>query len=178
MHCPKCKTEYLKPTKLEDGLPVMGCPRCEGSFISLLYYRDWAERVKVETSDQVKEIELESDSDTRTAICCPKCSRLMTKYVVSGALDNRIDLCGNCDEAWLDGGEWRLLKSLELGNKLPSIFTDQWQRKVRSEKAELNRVERLRKIVGDSDTEKAIEVKAWLSGSSNRSIILHFLGTD
>ncbi|HID81855.1 MAG TPA: hypothetical protein EYP51_05725, partial [Thiotrichales bacterium] len=28
---------------------------------------------------------------------------------VSGALASRIDLCGCCDEAWLDGGEWQLL---------------------------------------------------------------------
>ena len=178
MHCPKCKTEYLKPTKLEEGLPVMGCPKCEGSFISLLYYRDWAERVQFEDLNKIEDKELVPDSDTKTALCCPKCSRLMTKYVVSGALNNRLDLCGNCDEAWLDGGEWRLLKSLELGDKLPSIFTDQWQRKVRSEKAEMDRVERLRKLVGDSDTVKAIEAKKWLVGSPNRSTILHFLSTE
>lgn len=177
MHCPKCKTEYLKPTKLEEGLPVMGCPKCEGSLISLLYYRDWAERVKVESLDELEE-KLVSDSDTKTALCCPKCSRLMTKYVVSGSLDTRLDLCGNCDEAWLDGGEWRLIKSLKLGNELPSIFTDQWQRKARTEKAELDRVDRLKKMVGDSDAEKAVELKAWLSGNPNRSTILHFLGTD
>ena len=178
MHCPKCKTEYLKPAKLEEGLPVMGCSRCDGSLISLLYYRDWAERVKPESLAELEEKEFVSDSDTKTALCCPKCSRLMTKYVVSGSLDARIDLCGNCDEAWLDGGEWSLLKSLELAKKLPGIFTEQWQRKVRSEKAELNRVERLKKAVGESDTEKAVEVKAWLSGNPNRSTILHFLGIE
>lgn len=178
MYCPKCKTEYLKPTKLEDSLPVMGCPKCEGSFISLLYYRDWAERVMVESEVNSDEMELVSDADTKTALCCPKCSRLMTKYAVSGLLDTRLDLCGNCDEAWLDGGEWRLLKSLELANKLPSIFTDQWQRKLRSEKAELNRLERLRKVVGEFDTEKALEIKEWLGSNPNKSIILHFLGTE
>ena len=50
MHCPKCKNENLKPTKLEEGLPVMGCPKCEGGLLSLLYYRDWAERVSFDGS--------------------------------------------------------------------------------------------------------------------------------
>ena len=44
----------LKPTKIEDGLPVMGCPDCEGASLSLLYYRDWAERnAPVEQSEAV-----------------------------------------------------------------------------------------------------------------------------
>lgn len=178
MHCPKCRTVHLMPTKLEEGLPAMGCPKCEGSLLSLLYYRYWAERVDPESLVESGEKELVSDADTKTALCCPKCARLMTKYLVSGSLDARIDLCGNCDEAWLDGGEWSLLKSLEQANRLPRIFTDHWQNKVRSEKVELNRVERLRKAVGGSDSEKAIEVRAWLRGNPNRATILRFLGTE
>lgn len=178
MHCPKCKHEYLKPTKIEEGLPAMGCPKCEGALLSLLYYRDWSERVNLDPEEHAAQREISTDSDTKTAINCPKCSRLMTKYLVSGALDARLDLCGKCDEAWLDGGEWPLLKSLELGNRLPSVFTDQWQRKVRNEKTEIERINRLKKVVGDSDTEKAVEIKNWLKSNQNKAIIVHFLGTD
>ena len=102
----------------------------------------------------------------------------MTKYLVSGALNTRLDLCGNCDEAWLDGGEWQLLKSLELGNALPSVFTDSWQRKVRAERTELDRVERLKKRVGEEDAEQAVAVKKWLGTTQHKSTILHFLGSD
>lgn len=178
MHCPKCKDTYLKPTKLEDGLPVMSCSICNGSFLSLLYYRDWAERVTLPPTDSQYDREFVEESDTKTALLCPKCSRLMTKYLVVGTLNSRIDLCGNCDEAWLDGGEWQLLKSLELANKLPVVFTDQWQRRLRQENSALYQIDRLKKIIGEEDTEKSIEVKKWLVGNSMKSEIIRFLMSD
>ena len=178
MHCPKCKDIELQPTKLDDSLPKMGCSKCGGSSISLLHYRDWAERTKIETKNVHSATDIIEDSDTKTALNCPKCSRLMTKFSVSGTLGNRIDLCTSCDEAWLDGGEWQLLKSLQLTNKLPKVFTEQWQRKVRDEKSELVRIERLRKIVGDEDTDKAIDIKQWLKDNPNKASIIHFIGTQ
>ncbi|MGB3597814.1 MAG: zf-TFIIB domain-containing protein [Pseudomonas neustonica] len=178
MHCPKCKNMDLKPTKLDDSLPVMGCTSCEGSLLSLLYYRDWAERVTLETSDADYNSEVVQDADSKTALSCPKCARLMTKYSVTGALNNRIDLCSGCDEAWLDGGEWQLLKSLALANKLPSVFSDQWQRKVRQEQTELARIERLKKVVGEEDTERAIAAREWLSSHPNKAAIVQFLAVE
>lgn len=178
MRCPKCKDVDLRPTKLDESLPAMACPKCEGSLISLLYYRDWAERVTLDALDSENSCDVAEQSDTKAAVSCPKCSRLMTKFSVSGTSNNRIDLCGGCDEAWLDGGEWTLLKSLELADKLPKVFTEQWQRRVRDEKTELNRIDRLNKVAGKSDTERAIEVKKWLSGNPNKSAIIHFLGTQ
>ena len=44
MHCPACRTSRLQPTKLDDGLLGHGCPQCSGTLVSLLHYRDWAER--------------------------------------------------------------------------------------------------------------------------------------
>lgn len=178
MKCPKCKNVDLKPTKLEDGLPVMGCSECQGSVLSLLYYRDWAERTVA--VDSVEEIpsDVSVDSDTTTALSCPKCSKLMTKFSIASQHKNRIDLCGFCDEAWLDGSEWTLLKSLELAHKLPKVFTDHWQRSVRSEKMESMKVERLKKVVGQVDTEKAVEIKDWLKNHDDKTTILQFIGSD
>lgn len=177
MNCPKCKTQYLRATKLEEGLPVMGCVKCEGAFLSLLYYRDWIERVDFQQSmDAPAEVSLQSD--TQAALHCPKCSRIMTKYSVSGKLSTRLDLCGHCDEAWLDGGEWTLLKSLELANRLPIVFTEQWQRRIRSERTEIDRVERLKNTLGEEAAEKTITIKQWLKNNPHKLTILHFLGTD
>lgn len=178
MKCPKCKSIDLKPTKLEEGLPVMGCSNCEGALLSLLYYRDWAERnVPVENVEDV-EGEVSEDNDTTTALSCPKCSKLMTKFSMASQHKNRIDLCGFCDEAWLDGSEWKLLKSLELAHKLPKVFTDQWQRNVRGEKMEALKIERLKKVVGQSDSDKAIEIKGWLKDHGNKTAIIQFIGSD
>ena len=46
MKCPRCKTPDLKPTMIEEYLPAMSCGQCEGSLVSLLYYRHWAETQK------------------------------------------------------------------------------------------------------------------------------------
>lgn len=179
MKCPKCKNIDLKPTKLEEGLPVMGCPECQGSVLSLLYYRDWSERTVVgDNNVEHATTEVSVDSDTATALSCPKCSKLMTKFSIASQHKNRIDLCGFCDEAWLDGSEWTLLKSLELAHKLPKVFTDHWQRSVRSEKMESMKVERLKKVVGQADTEKAVEVKGWLKNHDDKAAILQFIGSD
>jgi len=178
MQCPKCRNEYLQPTKLEDGLPAIGCGKCDGALLSLLYYRDWAERVPDVSAQQDISDNIAADSDTKTAISCPKCSRLMTKYSFSGTSDNRLDLCAHCDEAWLDGGEWKLLKSLELGLKLPAVFTDQWQRRLRGERTERDRTERLKKAVGEEDGAKAVEIRAWLRDNPNKSLIVHYLNLD
>ena len=67
---------------------------------------------------------VEEVQDTNAAITCPKCARLMTKYKMSGFVANRLDVCPGCDEAWLDGGEWELLKALELSRKMPLVFTN------------------------------------------------------
>ncbi len=178
MQCPKCRNIELKPTKIEEGLPVMGCPECEGSLLSLLYYRDWAERnVSIEQSEHVSD-DVTVDSDSKTALACPKCSKLMTKFSISSEHKNRIDLCSFCDEAWLDGSEWTLLKSLELSHKLPKVFTDQWQRNVRDQKMEAMKIERLMKVVGQSDTDKAVEVKKWLENHPKKGPIIQFIGSE
>lgn len=178
MQCPKCRNVDLKPTKIEEGLPVMGCSECGGSMLPLLYYRDWAERNEPIDQDEAIDDDVTVDSDAKTALSCPKCSKLMTKFSISSEHKNRIDLCGFCDEAWLDGSEWKLLKSLELAHKLPKVFTDQWQRNVRGQKMEAMKVERLRRLVGDSDTEKAVEIRNWLKDHKNKAPIIQFLGSE
>ncbi|NVJ61626.1 MAG: zf-TFIIB domain-containing protein [Gammaproteobacteria bacterium] len=179
MQCPKCKSQELKPTKIDEDLPALACENCEGSLLSLLYYRDWLETHHI-FHQELEAIypEVIEDTDTKTAIACPKCSMLMRKYSVSGDVDNRIDLCVSCDEAWLDKGEWDLLKSLELGEKLPKVFTEQWQKKVRSEKLQTLKIEHLRKSVGDADVVKAIEIKDWLKQHPQKAKIIQFIKSD
>lgn len=173
MNCPSCKNIPLKATKLEAGLSAMGCPQCQGAFVSLLYYRDWAERE--EPVAPAATLSAEPADDTQAALTCPKCSKLMTKYRISGCRNNRLDLCASCDEAWLDGGEWELLKSLELSRLMPMVFTEEWQRKLRQQEIEANREERLAKLVSDEDVEKAKVAREWLKNHPNKAEIIFFI---
>ena len=127
MHCPACRTTRLQPARLEDGLLGHDCAQCQGTLVSLLHYRDWAERQPAHETSVELAAEAEA-GETSHALSCPKCAKLMSKFQISGARANRLDLCGTCDEAWLDSGEWQLLKALELSQRMPAIFTDAWQR--------------------------------------------------
>jgi Zn-finger nucleic acid-binding protein len=166
---------------MEQGLSAMGCNECQGVFVSLLYYRDWAERFGVilsEPSEQAEEIQSEEAENTHAAMGCPKCSRIMTKYRISSNHDNRLDLCANCDEAWLDKGEWPLLKSLNLGAKMPSVFTEQWQRQIRQQVTEEARRLRFVDILGEDTVEEADKVRQWLAKEPKRIQILQYISYE
>ncbi|HTE39203.1 MAG TPA: hypothetical protein VK629_00140 [Steroidobacteraceae bacterium] len=180
MKCPKCKLTDLRATRIEEDLPAAGCSTCQGALLSLLYYRDWAERHRndpMQPLPQHGEVDdaLDDVKETSTAIMCPKCSRLMTKYKISGCIANRLDMCPGCDEAWLDGGEWGLLKALELSHKMPIVFTEQWQRNIRRQVAEDTRRGVLKKIIGEQALDQVEEFKGWLKRNDHQSDILNYL---
>ena len=184
MDCPKCKSRSLRATKIEQGLSAMGCADCGGALVSLLYYRDWAERTPLQPSDVITDIEdpqqdtISEDvsvNDTSAALACPKCKKLMTKFKVSGCTSNRLDLCTSCDEAWLDGGEWELLKSLELSRKMPAVFTEQWQRKVRQQELDSAREQRLLQVVSEEDLFIVKQFREWVKGHPQREKIIFFV---
>lgn len=177
MHCPACRTSTLKPTKLDEGLLAHGCPQCSGALVALLYYRDWAERA-APAAESEETLQAEPASDTQQALTCPKCAKLMSKFQISGAYGNRLDLCTSCDEAWLDGGEWQLLKALELSQRMPAIFSEAWQRKVRQEAAEQARRERFTRIAGAEAVARADEVRTWLKEHPQRRELLHYIGHE
>lgn len=181
MKCPKCKSPDLHPTKMEQGLSAMGCNECQGIFVSLLYYRDWAERFGVAAladSEQAEEVAAEEVENTHAAMGCPKCSRIMTKYRISSGHDNRLDLCGHCDEAWLDKDEWSLLKSLNMGSKMPAVFTEQWQRQVRQQVTEESRRQRFVDMLGEEVVKEADNIRQWMSDSPQRAQILLYLNHE
>lgn len=186
MKCPRCKTPDLKPTMIEEYLPAMGCASCEGSLVSLLYYRHWAETQKPTTdingmditgvyTTAVDTTAAVETTDTTTAITCPKCSRIMMKYRLTGRVSNRVDVCASCDEAWLDRGEWELLETLQLSHMMPSIFTDEWQRRVRRELTDDTRRAILTRMIGEEGVAKVEQFRAWLGNNRHKSDILTYL---
>lgn len=176
MKCPRCKTPDLKPTMIEEYLPAVGCGSCHGSLVSLLYYRHWAETQKPPAESSAEETTITlGATDTTTALMCPKCARVMMKYKLTGTVSNRLDVCSLCDEAWLDGGEWELLEALHLSHLMPSIFTDQWQRRLRREMVEGTRRLVLVRTIGEDGVAKVEEFGAWLKGNKHKSDIMAYL---
>ncbi len=179
MQCPCCQNTPLKAIRLDAGLPAHGCHACEGVIIPLLYYRDWVERNEATEIEQNKTLdaELVAEKDTRRALNCPKCSGIMTKYKITGCSANKLDLCDHCDEAWLDGGEWELLKALQLSRHVPAIFTDKWQQKISQEIIQQKFKERFAKVLGQSDMIKADDFRTWVNGHDKRAEILLYINS-
>ena len=175
MKCPLCKTTDLKPTMIEEYLPAMGCDTCHGSLVSLLYYRHWAETQKAPPGEPAVGAAALGTADTTTAITCPKCARVMAKYKLTGRVSNRVDVCATCDEAWLDRGEWELLEALQLSLKMPAIFTDAWQRRIRRELTDETRRSILARMVGEDGATKVEEFRTWLAKTQHKSHIMAYL---
>lgn len=176
MKCPVCKTPDLKPTMIEEYLPAMACGGCQGSLVSLLYYRHWAEtQMPMTDSDVGGSTATVETTDTTTALTCPKCSRVMMKYKITGRVSNRLDVCASCDEAWLDRGEWELLEALQLSHMMPAIFTDEWQRRIRRELSEGTRREILTRMIGPDGVVRVEAFRAWLTQSDHKSEIMTYL---
>jgi len=174
--CPQCKTSELKPVEIEQGLVAAGCESCSGVMLSLLYYRYWKEQVGDSYQNDNVDQHVEAN-DSQGAKLCPKCNRLMTKYNIGNEGNNRVELCAGCDEAWLDSGEWELLKSLELHSHLPDIFTESWQRKIRKSRQEERWDQHFSAIIGETDFNKVKDFKVWLDDHEHRTEIMHYITT-
>ncbi len=174
MDCPQCRGYKLEPHEIEPGLLAAVCSKCEGALLSLMNYRFWNDRNQpVLDADE----ECEVIEDSNNAKTCPKCSRFMSKFNIGSGESNRLDLCTGCDEAWLDKGEWRLLKMLDLHNQLPKIFTDAWQRNLRIERQEQHFKKRFEKLFGKDDFDRVDQFKRWMSTHAEMENIKLYLTT-
>jgi Zn-finger nucleic acid-binding protein len=172
--CPNCPDSELRHTLIAVSLPAHSCKKCKGLLISLVAYRAWRERTGIHGRDGGAGDREPLVSDTRDVIKCAKCSRLMTKYRVSADAPNRIDFCANCEEVWLDAGEWELIETLVGSDRLATITARPWQHRVTSDTIEKMEARRLAAALGD-DYEKVKEIGDWLEDHPSRQLILAWL---
>ncbi len=173
MHCPSCQNSPLQPTKLEYGFPALGCKKCGGYLISILSYRLWADERGIDTTTGDRPLEVADD--TKTALLCPKCERIMPKFRISGKTSNRVDVCLSCAEVWLDEGEWSLLKSLNLQDKLPTILSEPWQKAIYKEMFGGNQESKYEKLFGPEDYKTIRSFREWLTNHPQRAHIQDYI---
>lgn len=179
MHCYSCDGETLKPARLAPGLPARECARCGGVQVDLLAYRAWREAQPEESEDRSAApgggVTLVKASDNRHGLVCQRCAGPMQKYRIDTDVSNFVDLCERCDDVWLDGGEWELLKHLHLSGRLTEIMTEPWQRRIRLETAERQQKDELRERLGEADHDRLMEIERWLEGHPERAELLRYL---
>ena len=80
MQCPSCHNTRLQATRLDQGLPALGCTDCGGALLPLLSYRDWVDRLSPDgNSAASSSLTCQVEHDSRRALSCPKCNGLMTR---------------------------------------------------------------------------------------------------
>lgn len=172
MICPACNKGTLKPTKIVAGLPAMCCNKCGGYLLSMLSYRMW-----VEDNPQLIAIQqkIEELDETAKTIICPKCQKLMSKYRISSETQNKLDSCGNCGELWVDHGEWELLLSLGLIDKVSSILSQPWQSSVRQQENEAAYELRHETIMGEDGYSKIRVFRDWANQHPHKDVIKNYV---
>lgn len=174
MQCPTCKNSVLQAVEIEDGLVAAQCQRCSGALLPLMNYKFWiAKNPQLESSQSV-DCQHQA-ADVKQAKFCVKCSRMMSKFKISGEIDNRLDYCSACSEVWFDKGEWQLLKQQNVIAHLPEILTDKWQKQIRSDQQDETVRQRYVEILGQDDFNKINEFKQWLDAHPEKSSIKQFI---
>ena len=79
------------------------------------------------------EVETIDNNETKKAMLCTESSAIMTKFYIFSDIEHKLDWSEK--GIWLDKGEWELLKEKGVADKLNQIFTDEYQKSIREEKA-------------------------------------------
>ncbi|CAA0107507.1 Uncharacterised protein [BD1-7 clade bacterium] len=175
MQCQTCAGYALKPVELAPGLIAAQCSKCDGASIAMLNLRFWIEQQPQDPPSASSEV-MDVD-DVVGARQCAKCQRLMTKYRVSNAINNRLDVCHSCDEVWFDKGEWQAIVNAGLITDLPAKLTDAGQRALR----EADRLAREKAFFAQAIGEgfdRVDEFRDWLRDHPNAPEIRRYLLLD
>jgi Zn-finger nucleic acid-binding protein len=168
--CPQCDHSVLVHALLTDNLPGYSCSKCFGTLVSLVAYRAWREKTPRPPAAMPAATPAEAP-DSIGAKKCPKCRSLMSKYRISAEKTNRLDYCPHCEEIWLDDGEWELVEGLVVSGEFSRMFTQAWQRAVRSEVTLAMQDQRLHNLLG-ADFQRFEEFARWLREQPARQEIL------
>ena len=178
MNCPNCKNVELLPTRLEENLACSTCQQCEGILLNLVTYRIWRESHPAEVEGCKVSRDTRAAAESKQALLCTKCERLMIKFRFAADLTHALDVCTHCEDVWLDRGEWDYVKARELHGNLTKTFTAPWQRRIRQQRSETQLMEIWSEKLGEKDHNKVREFATWLETHSKRSLIMGYLNSE
>lgn len=183
MLCCACHTGTLLPTRVDGSGPVgYVCNQCSGALISLAPYLDWARGQGLDKNGGRQQVDAsalergdEGAPDSKKALSCPKCSRIMLRFNVLADKAHGLDYCFHCEEVWLDQGEWDYLKRLGLHACITTISTDTYQRKLREQAAQDALIQRYRSTLGDAVFDEVQRFAQWMDAQPAREAVLRYL---
>lgn len=140
MKSPKNRNVELVETVLSDNLAAYHCPDSQGNWIPADNYDAWRAYQPQETVDPRlirgawAEDFVPSEYDKKAGLC-PTCDRYLARAKVMVKNPFYVERCHSCGGGggiWCDEGEWEVLESLGLHDKIELFFSAQWQAEVRS----------------------------------------------
>lgn len=167
------KLEMIEIT-LEADLPAWKCVQSKGVYIRFNDYQQWLETTDEENTTQEFQ-PIEATPEDARAKRCPESGGLFRRYHISPKLPIHLDWSPGSGGIWLDGGEWELLKQHGLHRQLHNVISDSWQRGIRRDARKVLSKQRMAEKLGETDFQKVIELRTWLSNHLHRSEILAFL---
>ncbi|BCU76494.1 hypothetical protein [Luteolibacter sp. LG18] len=173
MNSPVEPHAQLVPIELESGLPAWSDSQSGGAYLKSADYWEWLAhqpgRMETLPARGGSAAVLE-DADAPARIC-PESGSLMTRFRVGHGFSFFIDRSPT-GGFWLDAGEWTALKERNFHDEIHRVFTDVWQRGVRSDAAHEALEAGFREQLGEEGYARALEFRDWLAGQPNRSRVL------
>ncbi len=178
MKCPVCKDYSLQSTELQMGLPAYQCPRCNGIWISSNEYLNWRKTQGDELPGKAFEGDIGPIWQTEKLKLCPNCSHILTRYRIMPGVKFYLDHCGHCQGVWCDAGEWDIIVSHNLHDKVNQFFTRPWQARIHEAETR-NMLDKLYlEKFGPEDYSRIKEIWEWLTPHPHRAMLLAYLQAD
>lgn len=178
MKCPVCKTDSLASITLADDLPAVQCSSCHGNWIAANPYRVWLRAKTGDLPEVASKQPFNPVWEAHELKICPDCRHMLRRFKIFPDVDFYLDRCGNCNGIWFDAHEWDALAQRNLHDNLHEFFTRPWQDHLLADETR-TRMESIYLLkLGAQDTERIKEIRAWLDGHEQKSMLLAFLLAD
>lgn len=177
MQCTRCKEGNLQASFIEQQFRAHTCDHCGGNWILVEDYVSWKER-NPQYSFAQGSVTDDDVADSQRALICPVTGVIMRKLRITKDSSHRLDYSMAVGGVWLDKGEWELLKSAGLAGSLNTILTEQWQTKIRDQKAEETFTQLYLNKFGEGDYQKIKALREWLASHPNKADLRSYLLAD
>jgi Zn-finger nucleic acid-binding protein len=110
--CPKCRIPLCRVEI--RGVPVHTCGDCGGELIEELRLKAIERRGDPGWTESRKDelCRLADQSNDLDDVICPRCSRIMRKFLFRNYANLQVDQCPECKSYWLDAGEMEKMQIL------------------------------------------------------------------
>jgi Zn-finger nucleic acid-binding protein len=138
-------------------IPVHTCPDCGGELVEELRLKALQRRADPDwTEDQRNDFcRLADASNDLREVACPRCARVMRKFLFRNYANLQLDQCPECRIYWLDAGEMEKLQILHQDD-LATRTDEDW-----------DRIEKMAVASMAAETRKA-QLRDWVAGEGRR----------